>query len=49
MAIALAMANLAYSTSRGIIYTRCEENGIGSAILPILYTADLEKMLRNNH
>ncbi len=47
--IALAMANLAYSTSRGIIYTRCEENGIETTILPVLYTADLEKMLRNNH
>lgn len=46
--IALAMANLAYSTSRGIIYTRCEENGIGAAILPVLYTAELEKILRHS-
>lgn len=46
--MALAMANLAYSTSRGIIYTRCEENGIGSAILPALYTAELEKILRHD-
>lgn len=46
--IALAMANLAYSTSRGIIYARCEENGIAAAILPVLYTAELEKILRHN-
>jgi|GEM_PF-3467252 len=43
---ALAMANLAYATSRGIIYTRCEATGIGQVILPVLLTADLEKILR---
>ncbi len=46
--IALAMANLAYSTSRGIIYTRCEAIGIRRAILPILYTIDLERILRQH-
>lgn len=43
---ALAMANLVYATSRGIIYTRCEAMGISRAILPILFTADLRKNLR---
>jgi len=43
--LAVALANIAYSTSRGIIYTRCQGAGVGKPILPIVSNQTLSKML----
>jgi hypothetical protein len=40
------IANIAYSTSRGIIYTRCQGTIIKSLILPILSTQKLLDILQ---
>lgn len=44
-----SMANIAYATSRGIIYTRCQGTILHEIILPILPTKDLfASIIKNN-
>lgn len=40
-----SLANIVYSTSRGIIYTRCQGTILKHTILPILSTKDLLKLI----
>lgn len=42
-----SLSNIVYSTSRGIIYTRCQGTILKNLILPIISTTDLLKMLDN--
>ena len=41
-----SLANIAYSTSRGIIYTRCQGTILKKVILPILSTQKLVEILQ---
>ncbi|KYP16638.1 hypothetical protein [Flavihumibacter sp. CACIAM 22H1] len=40
----IAMANIAYSTSRGIIYTRCLGTVLNDVILPIMPNSEFERI-----
>ncbi|MFT3946154.1 MAG: hypothetical protein QM763_04190 [Agriterribacter sp.] len=43
--LVLSIANIIYSTSRGIIYTRCQGTILNNVILPILSTKKLKELL----
>jgi hypothetical protein len=36
--VSISLSNIAYSTSRGIIFTRCQGTALGKVIIPILST-----------
>ena len=44
--LGISMANIAYSTSRGIIFTRCSGTVFDGAIMPILSNSIIEKIVR---
>ncbi|HRP56333.1 hypothetical protein [Agriterribacter sp.] len=43
--VLLSLSNITYSTSRGIIYTRCLGTIFNNVILPVLSTKKLEEIL----
>ncbi|MEX6691274.1 hypothetical protein QTN47_27440 [Danxiaibacter flavus] len=43
--VLLSLANIAYSTSRGIIFTRCQGTILKKGILPILPTDQLRSLI----
>jgi len=44
--LATSLVNIAYSTSRGIIFTRCQGTVFNRLILPVTSTKELTKMLK---
>ena len=44
--LATSVVNIAYSTSRGIIFTRCQGTVFNTLILPVTSTKALTKMLK---
>ncbi|SDC42427.1 hypothetical protein [Niabella drilacis] len=44
--LATSVVNIAYSTSRGIIFTRCQGTVFNRLILPVTSTKELTKMLK---
>lgn len=44
----VTISNIAYSTSRGIIFTRCQGTILKNVILPIMATNRIIKMLQSN-
>ena len=42
--IAVTLSNIAYSTARGILFTRCQGTALKTFILPILPTSELIEM-----
>lgn len=42
------LANIAYSTSRGVVYTRCQGTVLKNVILPILPNSNIEEIISRN-
>ena len=47
-AVSISLANIAYSTSRGIIFTRCQGTALGKVIIPILPNDKIVKIFTDS-